>query len=285
MIPDGFAIGPMREDEISQLEDWSAREGWNPANGDLERVWAFDPAAFIALRKGDELVGGGSIVSYGGQFGFMGLFIVRPEYRGQGLGTALWHYRRDTLLQRLEPGAAIGMDGVYAMMPFYARGGFAPAYRHLRYQGIAAGTRDPAVIPLDPLDFSLIDRYDRRHFPAPRPALLAQWITGPGRHAVGVLEGGTLAGYGVARPCREGYKLGPVFADRTDIAGQIIDSLMADISGQPVQIDIPEPNPAAIDLVRQRGFTEVFCCGRMYLGPAPVQPLDRIFGITSLEFG
>jgi GNAT superfamily N-acetyltransferase len=78
---------------------------------------------------------GGAIISYGGAFGFTGFFIVTPACRGRGIGRKLWYLRRDTLLKRLHPGAAIGMDGVVAMQPFYNRGGFALSFRDLRYEG------------------------------------------------------------------------------------------------------------------------------------------------------
>lgn len=42
----------------------------------------------------------------------MGLFIVDPKYRGQGLGRKLWYARRDHLLSRLQPNATIGLDAV-----------------------------------------------------------------------------------------------------------------------------------------------------------------------------
>jgi len=32
------------------------------------------------------MIGGGSIVSYNGHFGFMGFFIIQPKYRGRGWG-------------------------------------------------------------------------------------------------------------------------------------------------------------------------------------------------------
>ena len=50
-------------------------------------------------------------------------------------------------------------------------------------------------------------------------------------------------------------------------------------------IDIPEPNTAAIDMVRRLGFAPSFETARMYLGPMPDLPLDAIFGITTLELG
>src|SRR5215470_5930351 len=104
-----LVVRPMRRAELDVLVDWADAEG------------------FVAAEVDGRLVGGGSIVSYDGRFGFMGFFIVAPAHRGQGLGRRLWIHRRDALLARLDPGASIGMDGVLEMEPFYARGGFAPA--------------------------------------------------------------------------------------------------------------------------------------------------------------
>ena len=64
----------------------------------------------------------------------MGLFIVKPHYRGVGIGAQLWHFRKSLLLSRLKKQAAIGMDGVVAMQPFYNQGGFEIHFRNERYQ-------------------------------------------------------------------------------------------------------------------------------------------------------
>ena len=42
---------------------------------------------------------------------------------------------------------------------------------------------------------------------------------------------------------------------------------------------------AGLDLVARLGWRECFGCARMYLGPDPQLPVDRIFGVTSFEFG
>jgi GNAT superfamily N-acetyltransferase len=284
-LPPSLTIGPMRRDEIGILAGWAADEGWNPGLADIEIAWKTDPEAFIALRKGDELVGGGTIMSYGGRFGFMGLFIVRPEFRGGGLGGELWRQRLKLLQARLAPGAAIGMDGVFHMAPFYQRGGFVLAYNDVRFAGTANGTPDPEVRRLDETMFPAIDRYDRAHFPAPRTGFIRRWIFQPGAHALGLFTGDRVIGYAVARPARSGFKIGPVFADRAEIAERLIGSLMALIAGQPVQLDVPEPNIAGTGLARQFGLEEVFGCARMYHGTPPDLPVDRIFGLTSFEFG
>jgi hypothetical protein len=287
MLPSGFSISAMREDEVATLGDWAAAEGWNPGLSDIEIAWETDPEAFVALREGGTLAAGGSIFSYGGEFGFMGLFIMRADLRNQGLGRVLWHFRRDRLLERLKPGAGIGMDGVFEMVPFYERGGFKSAFRDLRYQGTAASTSapDPAVAALGSGDFAEISAYDRAFVPAARNAFLARWIAAPGVITLGLREQGRLAGYGVARPCRVGFKIGPLFAERADIAERIARGLVARIAGQQVQIDVPEANPAAVALAERFGLQMSFGCMRLYHGPVPALPIARTFAVTSLEFG
>ena len=140
----------MRHHEAAKLARWAVDEGWNPGKADISIAWETDRDAFIALRKDDDLLGGGTIFSYDGLFGFMGLFIIRSDLRGEGLGKQLWTYRLKRLQTRLAPGAPIGMDGVFAMVPFYERGGFGFAHKDVRFQGIAQGTRDAEVLELDP---------------------------------------------------------------------------------------------------------------------------------------
>lgn len=285
MLPAGVSITRMQRGDADILAAWAADEGWNPGKHDIAIAWEADPAAFIALRRGSDLIGGGTIMSYDRRFGFMGLFILRRDQRGQGLGGELWRYRLKRLQDRLLPGAPIGMDGVAAMTPFYQRGGFLFAHNDVRYQGIADGAQDAAVRPLDPSMFAAVESFDRAYVPASRTRFLRSWIFQPGAHAVGLLENDRLTGYGVARPAQTGFKLGPVFAERADIAERIVLALMAHVAGEQVQIDIPEPNAAGLGLARGFGLTEVFSCARLYCGAIPDLPLGNIFGVTSFEFG
>src|SRR5215469_1924117 len=87
---DDTNIRRMTRDELDTLVQWAAREGWNPGLDDAEVFWAIDPEGFVAAEIDGELIGGGSIVAYEKKYGFIGLFIVCPEYRGRGLGNQLW---------------------------------------------------------------------------------------------------------------------------------------------------------------------------------------------------
>jgi hypothetical protein len=48
---------------------------------------------------------------------------------------------------------------------------------------------------------------------------------------------------------------------------------------------VPEPNAGAIALADRHGLKPSFEVARMYRGPAPDLPLERIFGITTFELG
>jgi hypothetical protein len=285
VVPD-LAIREMSRAELDTLVEWAADEGWNPGRNDAQIFWDTDPQGFVAAEQGGELIGGGSTVSYGGHFGFMGLFIIRPDLRRQRLGEQLWFHRRDLLISRLQAPALIGMDGVFNMQGFYARGGFVFCNRDLRFAGVgAAAPQEKPLVDLGAVSFAEISRYDAAHFPAPREQFLQAWITQPGSRALGAVQDGVLRGYGVIRPCRQGFKIGPLFAADAEIADVLFRGLGDIAPGEPIFLDVPENNPQAVALAHRHRLREVFGCARMYYGPPPVLPYGEIFGVTTFELG
>lgn len=290
-MTDALVIRHMTRPELESLIGWAADEGWNPGRHDAELFWAADPDAFIAAELDGELIGGGAITSYDGQFGFMGLFIVRPEFRGRGLGDTLWHARRERLIARLHPGASIGLDGVFAMQDYYAKGGFVFSHRNMRFRAeipersATATAGHEAILPLAEVPFDEVLEYDRTCFPAPRTAFLKGWTSQPDALALGYRRAGRLSGYGVIRRCRQGCKVGPLFADDAPTAEALYTHLARFAAGGPLFLDAPENNPDALELVQRHRMIEVFGCARMYLGAPPDLAHQRIFGVTSFELG
>lgn len=286
MKPTDLTIRTMARAELDTLVEWAALEGWNPGLADADAFWNTDPEGFIAAEADGELVGGGSIVSYEGRYGFMGFFIVRADLRGQGLGNHLWHERKRRLHARLAPGAPIGMDGVFNMQTWYARGGFRFACRDLRFEGRGAGPlRQERLVDAREVAFDDLASYDHAHFPAPRDRFLRGWIDRPNGHALAALEGGKIRGYAVMRPCRIGHKIGPLFAADADVAERLFSALSSRAPGEPIFLDVPEVNRDALTLAERHGMSEVFGCAKMYAGPAPKLPDREIFGVTTFELG
>jgi GNAT superfamily N-acetyltransferase len=282
-----LAVQQLTRDELDLVVDWAAAEGWNPGTGDAQVFWETDAEGFVGVHHEGELAAAGAIVSYEGALGFMGFFIVRPDLRGEGLGRRIWYWRRDRLLSRLRPGAAIGMDGVFAMQGFYAKGGFVFSHRNLRMSGVgnAPVAPDGALRILGDLPFAQVVEFDRAHFGVDRVPFLQRWIRPDGGLGLGLVDGGDLRAIGVARPCREGFKVGPLFADDVESAERVLGGLGTVTAGQPIFLDVPENNPDALSLTERHGMVEVFGCARMYLGTPPPLPWDRIFGVTTFELG
>ena len=127
--------------------------------------------------------------------------------------------------------------------------------------------------------------YDRTCFPAPRPAFLSGWIAQADGLALGCRRAGKLSGYGVVRRCRDGCKIGPLFADDAQAAMALYAHLAVFAVGGPLFLDTPQNNPAALALAHHHEMVEVFGCARMYLGPPPDLAHQRIFGVTTFELG
>ena len=285
-MSENLLIRSMSRSELDVLVDWAASEGWNPGKHDADIFWNTDPDGFIAAEIGGEMIGGGSIVSYQKKFGFMGFFIVKPVFRGQGLGTRLWLARREKLQSRLDSSAAIGMDGVFEMQPFYTRGGFEFAHREIRFEGVGHACSLPAsVTALSNMPFNAVLEYDASHFPAKREKFIKAWIAQPDSRALGIMEGEQLRGYGVIRRCENGFKIGPLFADNAGIALDLFNGLADHAAGEAVFIDVPEINESAMKIVNNKGMKEVFGCARMYFGNKPKLPDAHIYGVTTFELG
>ncbi|WFB37777.1 GNAT family N-acetyltransferase [Kiritimatiellota bacterium B12222] len=278
-----------RQASLSELKlavDWATTEGWNPGRHDAEIFYASDPYGFVCAEQAGEIIATGSIVAYEKAFGFMGFFIVRPDLRGQGIGRDFWTWRRNLLQSRLQPHAPIGMDGVFDMQSFYARGGFTFSHRNLRMEGRGiAGSAFKNLEPLSELPFEMISAYDHKHFGFARHTFLKAWIQPQEGWGYGAVSGESLTGMGVIRPCVNGYKIGPLFADDAQTADDLYQALSTHAKGQTLFLDIPEQNPAAQALAKRYQLKEVFGCARMYNGPAPQLPWSQIYGISSFELG
>jgi hypothetical protein len=85
------------------------------------------------------------------------------------------------------------------------------------------------------------------------------------------------------RTCREGCKIGPLFADDDETA-QALFAALALLGNAPVYVDVPAPRPAFARFLEQGGLIPGFETTRMYLGPSP-HLHEMAYGITTLELG
>ncbi|HJQ56522.1 MAG TPA: GNAT family N-acetyltransferase [Vineibacter sp.] len=278
-----FLIRVMSRRELEVVTDWAAAEGWNPGLSDATAFHAADPAGFLMGVRDDLPVACISVVRYGADFGFLGFYIAHPSVRGQGYGIQVWRAGMTRLAGRL-----VGLDGVPAQQDNYRKSGFTLAWRNVRFQGAPAGLplSPPSmrIVDASELPFDRIADFDRRFFPGPRESFLSLWLSLPGHRARAVLRGGEIVGLAVARPCREGCKIGPLYAADAGIAAALIGDLGAS-AARPLIIDVPEVNAPAVRLAESLGLAPAFETARMYTAPPPAADLAGLFGVTTFELG
>ncbi|MFM0368584.1 GNAT family N-acetyltransferase [Paraburkholderia aspalathi] len=283
-----FIVRTMSADDVALSVEWAAAEGWNPGMHDAECFLVGDPNGFFIGEWRGEPVACISAIAYGEHFGFIGLYIVKPAFRGKGFGMRVWQHGMDYLGKR-----NVGLDGVVAQQANYRKSGFRLAYRNIRFQGVVQASAQNVtgsnirsnILNASALPFEQLLDYDRQCFPAARERFLATWLGQRDATALAVVRDGQVAGYGVVRRCRTGCKIGPLFADSDEIASDLFDALVARMPDEVIVLDVPETNPAAVALAERHGMTSVFETARMYTQDSPAVQIERVFGVTSFELG
>ena len=275
-------IRVLEASEVEELVGWAALEGWNPGHGDVAAFRSADPDGFLGCFVGGRLAAGISAVRYGSGFGFIGLYICHPDFRGRGFARQVW----DAGMAHLA-GRVIGLDGVVEQQANYGRMGFVPAYDTVRWsiERMPTLTRSGAGCHVvDEADVAEVSAFDRAFFPESRDAFLATWLRSP-RRAFVCRRQGVVAGYAVLRPCLSGSKIGPLFASDGRTAEDLLKVCLENLRGEEVHLDVPDYQEGFRYLLGRLGFKPGFRTARMYRGEAPSVQRAGIYAITTLELG
>jgi len=279
-----YKIRTMHKNEIADIAiAWAKDEGWNPGLYDAECFYAADPKGFFVGELDKKPISCISAVRYDKKFGFLGFYIVKPHYRGNGYGITIFNKALQYMGKR-----NIGGDGVLRRIGDYKKLGFKPAYKNRRYRGYGTGSKTPinGLQKTTEVDFAALCAYDAAIFPAKRHLFLKYWLKQPGTKSYVYTLNGIILGFGVIRPCFEGYKIGPLFADDSAVATKIFGVLVGSVQkNEKIFFDVPEINPSAITLAQKYNMRVVFETMRIYSCRQPQTKSAKIFGLTSFELG
>jgi GNAT superfamily N-acetyltransferase len=245
----------------------SMAEGWNQTPADWARLIRLEPAGCFAARDGDMLTGTVTTTTYGGTLAWIGMMIVRPEFRGRGIGAAL-------MRQAIEYVHGLGiscikLDATPMGRPLYQSLGFVVESELERWKGTApttSGREEPGLTRAGSLEpvFAL----DRAAYGADRSRLLAVLAADmPDGPLTSARDGAAPDGFALLRAGRAASYVGPIIATSTGTAVQLLDGMLARCAGSEVCLDrnlkgfFDADTLAACGLVMSRGLT------RMRLGP------------------
>ncbi len=277
-----YAIRNLREEEIRDAIELATTEGWNPGLYDAEAFYLADPNGFFVGELNGKPIAFISAVNYNQAYGFVGLYIVKKEYRGQGYGYRIWQHAMEQL-QNL----SCGLDGVPAQIDNYRRSGFVYEFRQMRLATQALQSAlTPTVKSLTSKDWERVANYDTSVFGTPRETFIRGWLTMPTAKAYYTEDKGRITGYAVIRKCRDGHKIGPLFADTDFLAEQLFLAChQAADEKETVYIDMPENKEITQTFIEKYRLNLVFETARMYKNGKPDHAEDKVYGVTTFELG
>ena len=284
----------MRSD-VPLITEWARREGFAPGKGDVAIYRQTDRQGIWVGCLGGEPIGCIAGVRYNLAYGFIGLYLVRPEHRGHGYGLELWQHA----LEHLQDVDCIGLEAAETRINDYARWGFQKATPTIRWQrsgpwhepdhgdgGLPAGLQ---LLRGDAIPDMPLQVYDAQRELSPRPHFLSDWLHHPAGTVVALLDQQQAChGFARIRPCLlrrgEGWRIGPLLADSPNLAAFLIRNLLGDHPGV-VIIDSPGGNGDASPMLQDLGFEPVGRTLRMYRGRMPTEGLEQVYGLACLELG
>lgn len=277
-----FRLRPMTARDIPAGMRLSNLAGWNQTRADWERFLAASPGGcFVADAQG-HVAGTVATISYEGRFAWIGMVLVDPAQRGQGIGTRLLEAATEYLDRSGLP--CLKLDATPLGKPLYQKLGFQSEYELERWQ-LVRQTQSASVTAHGSLGEGML-RLDREVFGADRSELLRS-IACDGPELV--LAAGTQqnpVGYALGRHGTLADQLGPWVAQDQSAAAGLLDEFLLRSSSPKVFADTMCDNPWARKLLRERGFQYSRTLTRMYRGRNGFPGRPELQGaILGPEFG
>lgn len=270
-------IRQMTLDDIPAGMALKLAAGWNQTEADWRMLLKTAPETCWVEELDDRVVGSSTAVCYGSELAWIGMVLVLPSFRRQGVGRRL-------LLHAIESCDALGverlaLDATEMGRPLYLSLGFVdeePIERWVR-EPDEADSRPGTNAPLSSASLTL----DRQAFGFDRSALLARLTALPGAETVQ-----DDSGFAITRPGANARYLGPVVARDVLAAERLCRAAIARHRGEPLFFDILPVRPGFSELAQRLGFRPQRKLVRMSR-PAGLPPAGRdwICSAAGFELG
>jgi len=276
-------VAQLSSRDIAAAQQLVESAGWNQLPNDWLRMIANQSDGCYKAYSNGALLGTVTTISFENSVAWIGMMLVHPDRRRQGIGKRLMHAAIDYL--KSTGVKSIGLDATPAGRPLYEQLGFEVSAPWQRWQRGNAQDSSPSlevpatgVQPDQRPQWNNCSEMDRRAFGVDR----WQWLEQLAMQSAVVASPG---GFGLLRPGRVAAYLGPVVAQDLPSAELIVGSLLE--TAPPVCMwDVPPHNAAAEALAAKLGFTPIRTLYRMWLGePGPVGQPANIFAISDPATG
>jgi GNAT superfamily N-acetyltransferase len=259
---------------------------WNQTEREWGLFLQLSPDGCRVAVIDERVVGTVATASYEDRFAWIGMVLVDPAERGQGIGSRLMAEALDVLKDM----PSIRLDATPAGHAVYQKLDFVDEYRLSRMEmvgsceGLTLG-RNPAR-PMAEDDLPAVAIFDRQVFGADRRLTLEWMFEGAPEYAWVVEEGGQIVGYTFGRRGLNFEHLGPVVAHDQQIARFLVSASLNHQAGKPFIIDASHCETGWRSWLESIGFREQRPFIRMFYRDNPYPGLPpKLFGILGPEFG
>ncbi len=263
--------------------------GWNQTAADWERFLEASPQGCFVAESEGEVCGTVTTIVYESRFAWVGMVLVDPKHRGQGIGTRLLHKGIECLDSLAIP--TVKLDATPEGKPIYQKLGFVTEYEIERWwldarSQLPKAEESPALQARESASLAEILAADREAFGADRSALLHSLHLSAPEFTECFLEEGSLAGYMLGRHGSRADHLGPWMARSEAAARELLAAFLARSTRETVFVDCVMTNPFAARLLESEGFEFSRPLTRMYRGANEFPGQPKVFyGILGPEFG
>jgi GNAT superfamily N-acetyltransferase len=274
----------LSESDIPAAMKLKEAAGWNQTEDDWRRLISLEPAGCFAAIRDHELVGTTTTTTYKDQLAWVGMVLVDPQNRRQGIATRLMETALDYLRGRV---ATVKLDATAQGKPVYERFGFEVESLVERWVGTLKGSsiiQNYGILNPDTL-YELLD-LDRRAFNADRSMLIQSLINDSNfLPVVKKSADGKLSGYALARPGTRANYLGPICVTQASDVESLIDEMLRRMGANRVYIDFNRECGTGTSVLSARGFVKERDLIRMTSGERGQKTSPFVVAIAGPEIG
>lgn len=281
-------IRQMVQDDIAAGMELVRLAGWNQTEADWQRFLDAGAEGCFVASIDHEVCGTVVTINYGNQLAWVGMVLVSPNHRGQGIGTNLL----ECALAHLDSYGplTIKLDATPQGRPIYERLGFEANYELERWalESALSSPASRAFRSRDESEFRVesIAALDRGVFDADRRGLLRSLHRDAPELTFAIWNEGTLEGFSLGRHGLHSDHLGPWIARNEIAAAKLLDRFLHFSTRDRLIVDCVKSNPSANRLLLAAGFRFSRPLTRMVRGlNHRSEPSELLYAILGPEFG
>ncbi len=267
-----LSIRSLTRQDIDVVVMFTEREGWGHMALDISRYLEWDPKGCFVAERNTKIVGHVFSINYE-KTGWIGLLVVHPNHRGQGIGTKLMtiamNYLKDLGVE------TIRLEAVPEAITLYQRLGFKREIdsfrfcKELKQKKTQISSLKEKIRLVEKEDLEEIATFDLKYFGANRLKILKCLHEDYPEYCFVSKEKETIMGYVMSRKTSKGYWLGPWICNpkSPNIAKKLALSCMCLFDGDSeLRLGMLAANSIGTQLIRKLGFRLTSKSIRMFWG-------------------